>query len=634
MSDRHQARPAATSEPQAATGPLLAVAVESGEPGAPPRQHPGAVQSVNSNPDGRRRRKAGGQSDLFKSPLGPVFANEWLTTSRRWQVYAGRALFVGVLLLGLSSVWVSRTTEQTLPPIQAMAEVGEGFYSAIVFTQLSLVLLTAPAATAGVICQDRSSGRLGQLLGTDLSDSEIVLGKLAARLVPVLGLVCCALPALAICVLMGGVDPVALTGAFFITVCIAVFGCTLALAFSVWASKPYEVLLATYAVFMVWLLAIPSWDLLAHLWRFPSSPDWTIWSHPFYLAFAPYAQPGKVGVLDYLAFCAAMLISSAALLALVIRRMRAASALEAGRSASRPPRRPLLGVWIGGAEIGVRSARVLDNNPVLWYETHRKQHTPWIRALIGLYLLLAIESTLLACVDMLWMAPTVPGWLSANVVAFTVVIGLPLLLLSATTALVEERARGSLDVLLATPVATRSIVLAKWWGAFRELPRVIVLPLLVAGILASVYESWRSLAWLVAYVLAAAAFWTSIGLALSTWVPRLGRAVSAAVAFYAVVALGWPVLIRTMFWGPLGVGPAAISPFYGLFDLTRGLQFPGDFDHVFIWFRCWIAGQAVVAAGLLLATLATFDRCLGRIPSRGLRRQARRTDLLSETCPR
>ncbi len=211
-----------------------------------------------------------------------------------------RTLFVGVLLVGLWSVWVSRTSGQTVPTIHLLAEIGEGFFNAIVFTQLSLVLLAAPAATAGTICQDRSSGRLAQLLATDLSDAEIVLGKLGARLVPVVGLVACALPALAICVLMGGVDPLALAGAFLITVCLGIFGCALALAFSVWAAKPYEAILATYAFFMVWLLAIPTWDNLGRLWGFPTSPDWLIWSHPFYLAFAPYVQPGKVGVLDYL----------------------------------------------------------------------------------------------------------------------------------------------------------------------------------------------------------------------------------------------------------------------------------------------------------------------------------------------
>ena len=77
-----------------------------------------------------------------------------------------------------------------------------------------------------------------------------------------------------------------------------------------------------------------------------------------------------------------------------------------------------------------------------------------------------------------------------TVVAFQVACGLPLLLLSATMAVVEERGRGSLHILLVTPVATRSIVLAKWWGAFRELPRVLVLPLLVAGVDAWINDTW------------------------------------------------------------------------------------------------------------------------------------------------
>ena len=181
----------------------------------------------------------------------------------------------------------------------------------------------------------------GELLATDLSDAEIVLGKLGARLVPVVGLVACALPPLAICVLMGGVDPLALAGAFLITVCLGIFGCALALAFSLWAARPYEAILATYAFFIVWLLAIPTWDNIGRHWGFPTSPDWLIWSHPFCLAVAPYVQPGKVGALDYLAFGAAMLISSSALLALVIGRMRAVIAAEGARSASRlAARRP------------------------------------------------------------------------------------------------------------------------------------------------------------------------------------------------------------------------------------------------------------------------------------------------------
>ena len=311
---------------------------------------------------------------------------------------------------------------------------------------------------------------------------------------------------------MGGVDPLALASTILITVCLGIFGCALALAFSVWAAKPYEAILATYAFFMVWLLAIPTWDNLGRHWGFPTSPDWLIWSHPFYLAVTRYVQPGKVGVLDYLAFGAAMLISSSALFddghrqdAGRDRRSRKPLRLPAGRA-----RRP--GHVDSQPEAGGRSDRMLDQSPVLWYETRRKQYTPWIRAVLGLYFLLAIVFTVLALLDSLWIGRINRGWLPGQVAAFLVACGLPLLLLSATMAVVEERGRGTLDILLVTPIATRNIVLAKWWGAFRELRRVLVLPLLLAGVEAWINDTWPLLALLVAFIFADAAFSTSVGL--------------------------------------------------------------------------------------------------------------------------
>src|SRR5262249_24942998 len=181
----------------------------------------------------------------------------------------------------------------------------------------------AAPATAGAICQDRSSGKLEQLLTTDLSDSEIILGKLAARVLPMLALVTCALPALALSTLLGGVDPLALAGAFLITVGLAVLGCALALTLSVWAAKPYEVMLATYGLYGIWLLAIPTWDFMGWNFRIPSSPDWAIPFIPFYLAIAPYAQPGKVHVFSYAGFFAAVLAISAMFIAIAIKHMRA-----------------------------------------------------------------------------------------------------------------------------------------------------------------------------------------------------------------------------------------------------------------------------------------------------------------------
>src|SRR3954470_2537996 len=233
--------------------------------------------------------------------LGPVFAYEWLMASRRWQGYALRSLFVGSLLAALIATWAGRRDLRGAATLRGLAVVGERFYAAVVGTQLALVLLAAPAATAGAICLDRARGTLTHLLVTDLTDAEIVLGKLAARLVPVLGLVGCTMPVMALLTLLGGVDPDVLFGAFLVTVGVAMLGCSLALAFSLWAGRTHEALLGTYAAWGRWLLGRPMIGQLnaATGWSIPL-PSRT--ADPFYLAFAPYWWPGLVGRGDYLAF--------------------------------------------------------------------------------------------------------------------------------------------------------------------------------------------------------------------------------------------------------------------------------------------------------------------------------------------
>jgi ABC-type transport system involved in multi-copper enzyme maturation permease subunit len=259
-----------------------------------------------------------------------------------------------------------------------------------------------------------------------------------------------------------------------------------------------------------------------------------------------------------------------------------------------------------------------------WYEWHRKRPTAWIRGLVALYAGLAVSFSLLAIDDCIRPSTPIRAWLPAFVNAFQVVMGMPLLVIAATTALVEERARGSLDVLLATPVSTRHIVLVKWWSAFRHVGRLLVLPVLVAAVEAGWSDNWLSVVLLAVQLVVWAAAWTSIGLALSTWVSSLARAVAAVVVLYALAALGWPMLVLTVF-GEIWTGArlALVSPFYGSFYLTRTVENTYMFDQLIGWVLAWLLGSAIVALGLLLATLATFDRCLGRVRERGARPEVR-----------
>ena len=165
---------------------------------------------------------------------GPVFAYEWLTASRRWQGYALRSLLVLLLLLGLSGVWLGSHDGTRELSVRQQADFGRGFYTVTTLMLLGLVGLAAPAAAAGAICLDKERGNLALQFATDLTDAEIVLGKLAARLVPVLGLIACAAPVLGLATLLGGVDPAMPTGTILVGLACGVFGCTLALTLSIW----------------------------------------------------------------------------------------------------------------------------------------------------------------------------------------------------------------------------------------------------------------------------------------------------------------------------------------------------------------------------------------------------------------
>lgn len=562
---------------------------------------------------------------------GPVFDYEWLTASRRWQGYALRSLLGLLLFLGLSAVWLERSTGAKEMTIWQQAEIGRRFYFVTTLVLLGLVGLAAPAATAGAICLDKARGNLALLLATDLTDAEIVLGKLAARLVPVLGLIGCAVPVLALATLFGGVDPVRLAGAILVCLACAVFGCTLALTLSVWGRKAHEVLIATYGFGILWLLSPPIWAGLASTLPWWAWPAW-LPSHqallpynPVLLVIAPiggFPGMGRVGFATQAWFCALGLLASGALAAAATWRVRAvvirqAGQREATRKAARPPgaRRGMLG------RVGrLLPSPSLDGNPVLWREWHRRRPSAWSIAIWGVFGVLsalfgfrAISEAIAAGVGRAGEGPAVFSGMQVSA-------GLLLLSVSASTSLAEERQRGSLDVLLATPLSTRSIILAKWWSSFRGVLPLTVLPVLIAGSLANHSVSTLAPALIGGLVVAYGAAITSLGLALATWIPRMGRAIGLTTGLYIMTLIGAGLTGMLLFGpsrGSAGFGLASASPFWGVaFSSAVFGEGVGPGPRIgpqAAWVVLWIIVYGLIALGLLVATLATFNRCLGRI---------------------
>ncbi|HEV3121635.1 MAG TPA: hypothetical protein VGY53_07020, partial [Isosphaeraceae bacterium] len=143
------------------------------------------------------------------------------------------------------------------------------------------------------------------------------------------------------------------------------------------------------------------------------------------------------------------------------------------------------------------------------------------------------------------------------------------------------------------------------------------------------YDRLLSVTDCIADFLASSAIIVSLGVAMATWIRRLGRAVALSVIVYFLTGIGWVLLcevlissvIRQYTWmqdnqrlfimtavslSPIG-GP--INPISHLEQFVNGPRWPE-----------WIGAGAVliikvaVAWLLFLLTVKTFDRCVGRVP--------------------
>lgn len=120
----------------------------------------------------------------------------------------------------------------------------------------------------------------------------------------------------------------------------------------------------------------------------------------------------------------------------------------------------------------------------------------------------------------------------------------------------------------------------------------------------------------------------SLGLALATWCRSQARASTIGVLVYLAASVGWLLVVIVMGMpDPMAYRLLAGSPWFGpaqqvviappyITEATAGAMRE--------WADRWTVVYFLVSAGLFAATLATFNRCLGRVDDRA--RPERRTD--------
>jgi ABC-type transport system involved in multi-copper enzyme maturation permease subunit len=201
---------------------------------------------------------------------GPVFQVELITASRRRRYYFFRVCYALALLILIWQVYSNSPGYSGGPQVYSptrMSQLAKDCFEGFTWIQGITVLFLTPAFFSGVIADERQRKTLHYLLASQLTGSEIVLGKLMARFLHVAVILALGLPVMSLLSLFGGIDPweVALTclGTFTTALMIA----AISVAVSAVSKRPRDAIVSSYLISAIWLFGpLLFWMLVRSNW--------------------------------------------------------------------------------------------------------------------------------------------------------------------------------------------------------------------------------------------------------------------------------------------------------------------------------------------------------------------------------
>lgn len=490
--------------------------------------------------------------------FGPVLFYDLVRIGRRGRFFFLRCLY-GVILFAVlcwmsfvlaeQARWLNRGQES---PAARATRLAEAFFGTFMTVQIFAVLFMAPAYAAGAIAEEKDRRTLEFILATSLEDREIVLSKLASRLLSLTMILLVGLPIMTLLQFLGGIDPEMVLVCFLATGLTMTSLASVSILASVYARKTRDALGRVYMGLIAYLILLPALEVFMRgpwagvgavpLW-FSDSPP-TILSvvqrvnhgHIF-MAYGKLLETVAMGgrlaqaienvLADYVGFHVVVI---AVCTTWAVLRLRPVALRQAGGAVGVPAkstvrrelrrRRPPVGdhpmLWKevyaeSGARMGV-AGRIMIAVLVLasfvpaawtlhdnagesfgrgnWEKVARATNT-WVR----------IAGPMMAC--LLWL--TVAGRAAGSIGG--------------------ERDKNTLVGLLTSPLSSGAIYFAKWWGAICSvrwgllwLAAVWTTALFLGGL------KFFAMPLLAAAWLVPAGFFAAVGMWFSAKCPTTGRA--------------------------------------------------------------------------------------------------------------
>jgi hypothetical protein len=410
--------------------------------------------------------------------LGPIFNREFLTVPRRPQHHSLRVAYLGMLWVIGVTAWLATVGWMRSATLGETARFGPLLFEVLTYVQLVLFLFFAALASASAISQEKDRRTFILLLRTDLSDREIVLGKLLGSLLPISLLLIGTVPLFMLLVLLGGIAPSQVLQALLIMAATALAAGSLGVLLALWRERTFQSLALTVLFLVLYLCLVRA---LAFV---PGAARWQSWLDPFLalgIVLDPTTSEGYRVAPAYL-FTAGMLVLSLLLNAVSLWKLRVWNPSgEPIMQRERPEEETAEAEEKDRTSVHAApgAVRRVGPNPILWREIATRAYGR--RPLM----VKCAYAVVLALICYFALAPVVRGERPPFAAALGLlpvgVLSLLLVAAQAATAITSERDTGALDLLLVTDLTAKEFIFGKLGGIIYNTKEYLLPPLLLTG---------------------------------------------------------------------------------------------------------------------------------------------------------
>lgn len=507
--------------------------------------------------------------------VGPVFSREALTAPRRPRFYAVRALLVAALLGIVLTAWQVVVGSQLVSGPGDLARFGAVVFALLTPLILTVCLLFSALLSAAAVSQEKDRKTLLLLLLTELTNSELVLGKLLASLLTVMVVIAAIVPLLLAVGWLGGVSVAQIGRATAVIAASSLAAGSLGSTLALWREKTFQALALAALVIVLWsvgfevlasgalgerVLGVSAVDVatIASPWRAiqaAAEPDFG--PNPSAAAGAVEGVglgPSRACLLFCLAASAGVVLLNAVAIALV-------RVWNPSREA-RPQQNPdeegssTVGELTEGAPASRTSVhaapgrvREVWNNPILWREVRTWAYGKKILVVKLAYVVIFALCAAAVASAAQGAATSGDGASLAVVAPLAPLMVVSVVLVNAlsVTSITGERDVKALDLLLATDLTPREIIFGKLGGVLYNAKEMIVLPMLLVGYLWNQgVVGGENCAFLLIGLASLVAFAAVLGLHAGMLYPSSRHAIATSIGTLLFLFIGVSTCMRMM----------------------------------------------------------------------------------------